>query len=403
MATVVEPLPPQDAIRALERRGLKLDPSFSWQDVWQEEHAAMFTVAKSAGFDVLGDIHAALEAALKEGRTFRDFAKDLTPVLQAKGWWGRQLVTDPATGEAVPAQLGSPRRLQTIFDANMRVSYAEGHWASFERNKKARPFLRYVALLDDRTRPAHRARHNLVLPVDHPYWDRWAPPCGWNCRCTLQSLSQRDIDRLQREGEALTFDPPADTMRSFVNKRTGEISRIPDGIDPGWAHNAGKAGVTASANSAFAARPIASPPALARAAIEETIASERFGRFLDEPEGELPIALLPTEVGASTSSQAGVVLLSAETMRKQLQRHPDLTRSDYAVIPSLVENASLIIQAGADTLFLVRQGGRWRYAALKTTENGLAAYLTAYRFMDHAEVEQLLGREGVIILRDRRR
>lgn len=127
----------------------------------------------------------------------------------------------------------------------MRVSYAAGHWASFERNKVARPFLRYVCVLDDRTRPAHRARHNLVLPVDHPYWKLWAPPCGWNCRCTLQSLSQRDVDRLQREGEELKFEPPADTFRNYVNKRTGEVIRVPDGIDPGWAYNPGQAGWTA--------------------------------------------------------------------------------------------------------------------------------------------------------------
>ncbi len=34
----------------------------------------MFTVAKSAGFDILKDISDALEKALKEGRTVRDFS-----------------------------------------------------------------------------------------------------------------------------------------------------------------------------------------------------------------------------------------------------------------------------------------------------------------------------------------
>ena len=259
MTIHVDPLPPRDAIAALEARGRRLAPTFAWQDAWEADHAAMFTVAKSAGFDILDDIYRALLAALSEGRTFADFGRDLTPVLQAKGWWGRQLVTDPASGDVVPAQLGSARRLQTIFDANMRVSYASGHWANFERNKVARPFLRYVCLLDDRTRPAHRARHNLVLPVDHSYWDRWAPPCGWNCRCTLQSLNQRDIDRLIAEGEDLVFDPPADTERTYVNSRTGEVTRVPDGIDPGWAYNAGKAGWKS-------ASPLPMPPPPARQA-----------------------------------------------------------------------------------------------------------------------------------------
>ncbi len=275
MAVTLEALPPLEAIAALGRRGKKLDPTFSWQDAWEAEHASMFTVAKSAGFDILADIHEGLQRALGEGKTFRDFARELTPRLQEKGWWGRQIVSDPATGEERPAQLGSTRRLRTIFDTNMRVSYAAGHWESFERNKAARPFLRYVAILDERTRPLHRARHNLVLPVDHPYWDRWAPPCGWNCRCTLQSLSQRDVDRLKREGEDLRFEPPADTFRNFVNKRTGEVSRVPDGIDPGWAYNPGKAGHRAS--SALE-KLIDAPPDLAAAwsgpDVADRIASE---------------------------------------------------------------------------------------------------------------------------------
>lgn len=245
MALKLEPLPPLDAIRALQRRGGRLDPSFSWLNRWQEDHAAMFTVAKSAGFDILELIYEAVKTSLEQGRTLRDFAGELTPLLQEKGWWGRQMVADPVTGEQVVAQLGSTRRLKTIFDVNMRVSYAAGHWASFERNKAGRPYLRYVAILDEVTRPQHAARHNLVLPVDHPYWNHWAPPCGWNCRCTLQSLSQRDVDRLIAQGETLFFEPPPLDMKPFLNKRTGEVIQVPDGIDPGWGYNPGKAGWSA--------------------------------------------------------------------------------------------------------------------------------------------------------------
>lgn len=230
-------LRPEDAIRALIARGAQLEPSFSWQDIYAEEHARAFTVAKSAGFDILNDIFNALRKALEEGKTFREFARELTPLLQAKGWWGRQLLEDPLTGDIGPAQLGSTRRLQLIFDVNMRVSYAAGHWANFERTKRSRPFLRYVAIMDDRTRPEHAKRHNLCLPVDHPYWDKWAPPCGWNCRCTLQSLSERDVGRMRSE---LKFEPPQDDEVPFTNKRTGEIRMIPVGIDPGWDHNPGK-------------------------------------------------------------------------------------------------------------------------------------------------------------------
>lgn len=239
MPVELRPLQPRDAIAALLARGEQLYPSFNWQEVYAELHGQMFTVAKSTGYDILEDIFNGLLVALKEGKTYRQFAAELTPLLQAKGWWGRSLEVNPNTGLTETVQLGSPRRLELIFDVNMRVSYATGHWTSFERNKRARPYLRYVAILDDSTRTEHARRHNLCLPVDHPYWNTWAPPCGWNCRCTLQSLSQRDVDRMR---DQLVFEPPAADLRPWENTATGETRMIDAGIDPGWDHNPGKSG-----------------------------------------------------------------------------------------------------------------------------------------------------------------
>jgi SPP1 gp7 family putative phage head morphogenesis protein len=261
MAVVLKPLAPAEAIAAYGRRRKNLVESFNWQDLFEREHAEAATVAKSAGFDILTDIFKAMDVALEQGGTLDKFSKTLRPVLTDKGWWGRKLDVDPLTDEERVVQLGSLKRLKTIFETNLRVSYAAGHWSAFQRDKASRPFLRYVCILDERTRPAHRARHDLVLPVDHPYWDTWAPPCGWGCRCTLQSLSQRDVDRLRRDGETLKFEPPQDTFRDYVNTRTGEVSRVPDGIDPGWAYNPGKAAIEAMLRRAE--KLVTAPPRLA--------------------------------------------------------------------------------------------------------------------------------------------
>lgn len=117
-------IPDDAAIAALERRGIQLMPSGNWTEVWQQEHQKAFTVAQSAGFDVLGDIYAALLHTEKAGITFHEFRKNLTPILQAKGWWGTVEKTDPKTGQKREVQLGSPCRLRTIFDVNLRVSGA---------------------------------------------------------------------------------------------------------------------------------------------------------------------------------------------------------------------------------------------------------------------------------------
>ena len=264
------PLPPQEALAALRARGLELHESFSWQDVWQEAHATAFTVAKSTGFDILKDIHDGLARHMAEGGTAESFVRELRPVPQAMGWWGRREVEDPETGESVEAQLGSPRLLRTIFNVNMRVSYAAGRWACIERLKARRPYLRYVAVRDARTRPLHRDWHGTVLPVDHPWWRTHAPPNGWNCRCDLQQLSERDLKRLKLR---VSRTAPDGGTRTFANRRTGAVERVPRGIDPGWAYNPGAAVVEQHAARVFAEKTIDAPPRLAARA---TAASARF-------------------------------------------------------------------------------------------------------------------------------
>jgi len=392
-----------EAIRAFEARKPDLVGTFSYLDMWQEEHATSFTVAKSAGFDILKDISDGFERALKEGQTPRQFAKDLRPLLQAKGWWGKKLLEDPQTGDLVAAQLGSDRRLKTIFDANMRTSYAAGHWASFERNKASRPYLRYVALLDDRTRPAHRARHNLVLPVDDPYWNTWATPCGWNCRCTMQSLSQRDIDQLIREGEQLMFVAPQDTFRNFTNKRTGEIVSVPDGIDPGWAYNPGRAGYEARVNQALAEKISDASPEFVAAAVEERVSSAAFERFVANPRGAMPVLAFPPAVADAMGADVRAALLPAETMMKQKRSFPELTIEDYRALPSIGVAPILIIQDPQRTFLLSKtRDGRWRYVALKVSPKSRAATVTSFRYVRTETVEQLLTNEAVRVLLDRR-
>jgi SPP1 gp7 family putative phage head morphogenesis protein len=234
MAVTLQPLAPADAVRGFESKGYKL--GFAWQDVWHEEHNRAFTVAKAMRYDILEDIRRSVDSAIRDGKTFGQFSNELTPILQAKGWWGRQRVTDPATGESKIAQLGSPRRLRTIFDVNLRTSYAAGRWARIQRVKEQRPYLRYVAVQDARTRPEHAEWHGTILPADDPWWETHYPPNGWNCRCTVQQLSKRDLDRY---GYEVDDEAPAGSDVSWTNPRTGEVVSVPEGVDPGFGYNAG--------------------------------------------------------------------------------------------------------------------------------------------------------------------
>ena len=232
------PPPPQEAMSFFRKKGYQT--SFSWQDMWQEEHARAFTVAKAMRLDILEDIRQEVDRALVDGLTERQFKENLSPRLMAKGWWGKGLVFDPQTGQMVMSQLGSSRRLGIIFDTNMRMARAAGQWERIQRSKERRPYLMYVIVDDSHTRPAHRAKYHIVLPVDHPFWDSWYPPNGWRCRCSVLQLSERDLERmgLQVTGDDELANIPT---REWVNKRTGVVETIPEGISPGFNYNVGKA------------------------------------------------------------------------------------------------------------------------------------------------------------------
>lgn len=228
-------VPFEEAIEALRRRGTKLFPSGHWAEVWQEQHQLGFTVARSAGLDIVKDIHAALMDAMERGRTFEDFKRGLIPTLQKKGWWGDTVVADPATGETRRVELGSLRRLETIFDTNMNVSIAQGRWEQQQETKDAFPYLRYEGVLDSKIRPQHRRWHGTILPLDHLWWKTHYPPNGWKCRCDAVSLSEDD---LRRYGWKVS-EPEDEGTAAWRNPATGEVTEVPVGIDPGWAYHPG--------------------------------------------------------------------------------------------------------------------------------------------------------------------
>lgn len=153
-----------------------------------------------------------------------------------RGWGVREML-DPHTGKTVQVQLGSAHRLKIIFNTNFRTSLAFGRWQRIERVREAMPWLRYVAVRDGRTRPEHLAWDGVVLPADDPWWDSHFPPNGWNCRCTVQQLSD---EGLKRYGYTPSNGAPPEQLRTWKNRRTGVSYRVPRGIDPGFQYNVGK-------------------------------------------------------------------------------------------------------------------------------------------------------------------
>ncbi|MCA3460466.1 MAG: head morphogenesis protein, partial [Rhodobacter sp.] len=266
-----DPGPPPEASRFLRNKGLR--PSFSWLDVEPEEHAVAFAVAKVAELDLLEAMRAEVQKALDEGLPLATFQKNWRANPRLAEWWGRRVMEDPLTGEMVEVQLGSPRRLKTIYDANLRTARAAGQWERIERTKGAFPFLEYTLGASEQHRPHHADKEGLILPVDSPFWDEWMPPNGWGCKCKVRPVTRREAER---RGISATPDIPD---RKVVNKRTGDVQLVPVGIDPGWQRNPGKLRRQA-AEGLLRDRLEGAPEAVVRAAVKDVATSWAAERVL---------------------------------------------------------------------------------------------------------------------------
>lgn len=373
---------PQDAIAAFERRRL-LEPSFRWQDVWQDEHARGFAVAGVMRMDVLQALQDEVALSVREGRSLEDFRSRARSRLVEKGFWGDIEITDPATGELRTTRFNDSR-LRTIFDVNMRQSQAAGRWQRIDRTKRRFPFIVYRTMRDERVRASHAAWDNVVLPVDHPWWNTHYPPCGWRCRCTAFAVSERDLERRRADGEKFKTEAPPMDLVTYVNPSTGEVAAVPRGIDPGFAYNPGKARdaafFDAMLGKAVKASPLAGAVAVAQATQEfpamlrQVVAS--FGAWVDpildqvlksaaDPSYKLQLSGLTEFIGAikpqalrelqrrnMEPASAAIAVRDADVahaLDRRKSADVRLPDDDYKRLPELLTQArALLLERGQD-------------------------------------------------------
>jgi SPP1 gp7 family putative phage head morphogenesis protein len=242
--------PPEAAQQYLQGKGYTITDS--WKDLPAEAHARTFTVARATRVEILQAIREELQRAMDEGLPFQAFQQNLKPRLQAMGWWGKAI--DKETGEITPypgtgrpVELGSVRRLETIYRTNMQTAYMAGRWKEYMRRADRAPFLQYVAVMDGRTRPSHAALNGRVFRITDPVWEKIYPPNGFNCRCRTRQLTQRDLDRRDldvssSEGYVNDVTQP-DRRGRRITRTVVKLPGMDRGFAPdlGWDYNPGQA------------------------------------------------------------------------------------------------------------------------------------------------------------------
>jgi len=79
------------------------------------------------------------------------------------------------------------RYMRVEYDMAVNASYSAARWEDYDDDS----VLVYTTAGDDRVRESHEELDGITLPKNHPFWDTYYPPNGWNCRCTTFPTTTR--------------------------------------------------------------------------------------------------------------------------------------------------------------------------------------------------------------------
>ena len=364
-------LPPDEAIAFLRQK--TNTTSEHWTDLWQEAHSRGFTVAGATTQALVGDFRAAVAKALEQGTTLAEFRKDFDAIVEKHGW----------------VHNGTPGwRAQIIYETNLSMAYSAGRYAQMTEPDTllVYPYWQYQHTSSAHPRPQHLAWVGTTLRADDPWWSSHYPPNGWRCRCSVRPVSAAGLRRQGKDGP----DPaPPVTLRPWRNPRTGQVIEVPAGIDPGFGYNPGAAWLGQPPSASAAPQPPMIPPTPAAprlpsaAAVRPTEASaEEIDRLLRNPErASIPVELgeLREDIPAAIGAETGRVVLSPETLRKQLREHPELTAADYALIPRILASPDAVYNDKGQHAVLLRWEGKLWRLVVKATRSGRAVFVQSFR------------------------
>lgn len=109
-------------------------------------------------------------------------------------------------GEKIESLGLAPKKdyqLEAIFRTQSQIAFGAGRWEA-DKDPAVQEILwgyEYSATMDDRTRESHAALDGVKLPKDDPFWEKFWPPNGWNCRCVAIPIFS---------DEAVEVEPPDD-------------------------------------------------------------------------------------------------------------------------------------------------------------------------------------------------
>lgn len=151
---------------------------------WTPQIAAMTDWEVPYAEALAGELHDGMVTSLLRGGTEANFLN-----LVARSNTG----LDPRTERDLA---------ERFFGVTLKLARA-AHRHAQDGKATALPFKYGTIVGDARTDPSHLPLADVLLPREHPFWTRWQPPFGMDCRCGTIGMTN---GQLARSGRSITPD-----------------------------------------------------------------------------------------------------------------------------------------------------------------------------------------------------
>lgn len=359
-------------------------PSAHWTGVMDEAHARAFAVAGATKSDLIADFRAAVDKAISQGQSLGEFRKNFDEIVKKHGW--------SHTGDA-------EWRSKIIYQTNLANAFSAGRYAqqTLPSVLRSYPYFEYVHVSCPWPRLMHVAWSGTILRADDPWWDTHYTPNGWGCHCLVMNLGPRDLAK--RGIDPATLKAPPIQWQDYIDRTTGVIVKHPAGIDPGFSYNPGKAWKdhTAQPLKAPPLKPVGAPPPVLAPPGKDAVSDLVLRKFLAEPDGAIQVGRLTGAAADHLGTGDKPVLLSAETLEKQVRKHVEIKQADYEQVQTLLDKPDIVLSDRIRHVRLIgRIDDRVVTAVIKRTGNGEENYMTSFHTLRLADVVRLTKRDQLL-------
>ena len=394
MATSFQ-LPFQEQIDFLKQK-VNL-PTATYKDIDSRQHDRAFVAAGAMKADLLNDLHNAVNQAVANGQSFKQFQDGFDDILGKHGWLN-------GTDKEYRAW-----RAKVIYQTNMRTSHAAGRYKQMTDPEvlKRRPYWRYRHNTIENPRIQHERWNNLVLPADSQFWKINFPPNGYGCKCDVYAINERQLKAM---GKTKPDDEPSydDNRTDFLSAPGAswypDLNKYPEQIATDYVAENMRDGVFDRWLSRIATQvddEIAKPEYKGLSK-EQTI--EKL-RKLDKRE-QYPVAVVPKAFQDLLGISTQVLMFSEyDAIKQAFSRLGDKNFSfdAYRDVQYILQDPNNIIRetkTGNEQMTVWLQRGDKSYmAVLQQTKTGKGLFLKSFRLADgEREVKRaLVNAKGVLL------